>query len=110
MARQKPTTKLCKHCKTEIPYDAKVCPNCRRRVKGGKLKWIVIALIILFAIAAASGGKSDETKKVGTIENSAPAEQSVSQDEIQGEESQKQESAPQEEVKSEYHVGQGNSI
>ena len=105
MARQKPTTKLCKHCKTEIPYDAKVCPNCRRRVKGGKLKWVVIALVILFVIAAASGGKTDETKKVGTVENHAPAEQSVSQDELQAEENQQKESAPQEEVKSEYHVG-----
>lgn len=24
MKKEKPTTKLCKHCKTEIPYDAKV--------------------------------------------------------------------------------------
>ena len=38
MKKEKPTTKLCKHCKTEIPYDAKVCPNCRKKQKGGKLK------------------------------------------------------------------------
>lgn len=23
-------TKKCKYCKTEIPKDAKVCPNCRK--------------------------------------------------------------------------------
>ena len=56
----KPTTKLCKHCKTEIPYDAKVCPQCRKKVKGGKLLWIIIALIVFIAIGA-SGGDDEET-------------------------------------------------
>ena len=37
MKKEKPTTKLCKHCKTEIPYDAKVCPNCRKKQKGENL-------------------------------------------------------------------------
>lgn len=64
MAKVKPETKLCKHCKTEIPYDAKVCPNCRRRVKGGKLKWIVLAVIVILAGLVLLGGGSD---------NSAPA-------------------------------------
>lgn len=105
MARQKPTTKLCKHCKSEIPYDAKVCPNCRRRVKGGKLKWVIIVLLILFVIAAASGGNGDESKKVGTVENTASAEQSTTQVVVQEDESKQQNTTPQEEVKSEYHVG-----
>ena len=46
MKKEKPTTKLCKHCKTEIPYDAKVCPNCRKKQKGGKLKWILIIVVV----------------------------------------------------------------
>ena len=37
MKKEKPTTKLCKHCKTEIPYDAKVCPNCRKKQKAENL-------------------------------------------------------------------------
>ena len=35
MAKEKPTTKICKHCKSEIPYDAKVCPQCRKKQKEG---------------------------------------------------------------------------
>lgn len=56
----KPTTKLCKYCKTEIPYDAKVCPQCRKKVKGNKLLWIIIALIVFIAIGT-SGGDDKET-------------------------------------------------
>ena len=36
----KKDTKLCKHCKTEIPKDAKVCPNCRKKQKEIG-KWII---------------------------------------------------------------------
>ena len=27
-------TKVCKHCQTEIPKKAKVCPNCRKKQGG----------------------------------------------------------------------------
>ena len=30
-------TKICKHCQSEIPKKAKICPNCRKK-QGGKLK------------------------------------------------------------------------
>lgn len=58
MAKQKPETKLCKYCKTEIPFDAKVCPNCRKRVKGGKLKWIILLVILIAVLAVLFGGGS----------------------------------------------------
>lgn len=60
-------TKVCKYCKTEIPKDAKVCPNCRKK-QGGIGKWIVIAVIVVVLIAAMSGGSEDKNKnpqKVG---------------------------------------------
>ena len=79
----KPETKICKHCKTEIPYDAKICPNCRKRVKGGKLKWIIIVVVILFIIAAASsGGDSDDdgTKLVGTVGESGTSTENANAD------------------------------
>ena len=56
--------KQCKYCKTEIDSKAKVCPNCRKK-QGGKLKFIVIALVAVVIIGAiASGGETDEVKKV----------------------------------------------
>lgn len=64
---KKDGTKLCKHCKTEIPADAKVCPNCRRK-QGGKLKWIIIIIVVFAVIGAAAGGSGsdDEGEAVAT--------------------------------------------
>lgn len=58
MSKEKPTTKLCKHCKMEIPYDAKICPHCRKK-QGGKAKWIIGAVIVLALIGALFGGDSE---------------------------------------------------
>ena len=62
----KKDTKLCKHCKTEIPKDAKVCPNCRKKQKGIG-KWIAIAVVVVILIAAMSGGEN-KPKKVETAD------------------------------------------
>lgn len=48
-------TKLCKHCKTPIPKDAKVCPNCRKK-QGGVGKWIIIGVIVVILLVALFGG------------------------------------------------------
>lgn len=55
-------TKLCKHCQTTIPKKAKVCPQCRKK-QGGKLKWIVIAVIAILIIGSAAGGGNKEKPK-----------------------------------------------
>lgn len=47
-------TKLCKHCKTEIPAGAKVCPNCNKKTSN-TLKWVAIGFIVLFFIGAING-------------------------------------------------------
>lgn len=65
MSKEKPTTKICKHCKTEIPYGAKICPQCRKKQKGGILKWVIIAFVVLFVIGVATGGGDDEPEKDG---------------------------------------------
>lgn len=59
-------TKLCKHCQMEIPKKAKVCPNCKKKVKGGVLKWVIIAIIAIAVIGALAGGGDDGSSKEDT--------------------------------------------
>lgn len=59
MAKEK--TKLCKYCKTEIPADAKICPQCRKKLRGGKLKWVLIVLLVLAIIGSAAGENGSRT-------------------------------------------------
>ena len=60
-------TKLCKHCQTEIPQKAKVCPNCKK--KQSKKGWIIIAVVVVVIIAAASAaGNSDSSSSTGKSE------------------------------------------
>ena len=65
---EKKATKLCKHCKTEIPKGAKVCPQCRKK-QGGALKWAIIALVAICIIGAAAGGENDKPKETSNIQS-----------------------------------------
>lgn len=63
-------TKICKHCQSEIPKKAKICPNCRKK-QGGILKWILLAVVVIIFLGAVFGGGDDNSasdsnpKKVG---------------------------------------------
>lgn len=61
-------TKQCKYCKTEIPKDAKVCPNCRKK-QSGIGKWIIIAIVVIIIIAALAGGGDDKDKNPQKVED-----------------------------------------
>lgn len=60
---QKTPTKKCKHCKSDIPFDAKVCPQCRKKQKGGGcLIWILVIVLVIGVIGALAGN-GDSSKK-----------------------------------------------
>lgn len=61
---KKDGTKLCKYCKSEIPADAKVCPNCRKK-QGMKIWQIILIVIVVIGIigAMAGGGNEQPTSK-----------------------------------------------
>ena len=66
MGKEKPSTKTCKYCKTEIPYDAKICPQCRKKQKGKGGLIAVAAVVVIGIIGVASGGGSNGDTKSKT--------------------------------------------
>lgn len=78
---EKKETKICKHCQSEIPAKAKVCPNCRKKQGGmgclGVILVVVGILIFLFAFIGMMGGSGSKDKnpqKVGEAESGDPTE------------------------------------
>lgn len=71
--------KICKKCSTAIPKNAKVCPNCGAK-QPGKVKWIIIAVVVIGIIGAAAGGEDEEKVQTDTagevqmVTESKPAE------------------------------------
>lgn len=61
-------TKKCKHCQTDIPKKAKVCPNCRR--KQGGIGKVVGIILIIFGLIGALGSDTDEVSNVN--DNAVP--------------------------------------
>ena len=78
-------TKLCKHCQTEIPKKAKVCPHCRRKQKVGVLKWIVIALVAIVAVSCVAGGDDSDSESEKDPETSTETIKEISEHETEEE-------------------------
>lgn len=71
MKKEKPTTKLCKHCKTEIPYDAKVCPQCNKKQGGNKLVTAAIVIVALGAISSVTSRNGSSNTTSNAVETAA---------------------------------------
>ena len=68
MENKENEVKKCKHCQSDIPKKAKICPNCRKK-QGGKLKWIIAWIfLIIIAIALIGGGDDSGEKEEKDIE------------------------------------------
>lgn len=62
-------TKLCKHCKTEIPKGTKVCPQCGKK-QGSVWMAVIAILIILVAIGMATDKPTEENPDSKTTSGS----------------------------------------
>ena len=76
MNKEKPTVKQCKHCKSEIPYDAKVCPVCRKKQGAPGCLIVVLVVVVLVVIAAFAG--SGESSTPQKVESTSGTSQSAS--------------------------------
>lgn len=56
MEKENGATKICKYCKSEIPADAKVCPQCRKKQRGKGCLIAIIVVVVLCIIGVAAGG------------------------------------------------------
>lgn len=69
MKKEENGMKVCKHCKSEIAADAKICPNCRKKqgANGCLVVIVVVLLLAIFGIALSGGSDSDTATDTGTV-------------------------------------------
>ena len=59
-------TKKCKHCQTDIPKKAKVCPNCKKK-QGNTVLTVFLVLFILGLFFGNSDSKETETSNTNSL-------------------------------------------
>lgn len=75
MGYEKKETKICKHCKMEIPFGAKVCPHCRKKQRAnGCLISILIVLAIGLVGSCFAGGNDDTISEAPTVQENLSTE------------------------------------
>lgn len=95
MSKEKATTKICKHCKTEIPADAKICPQCRKKQGMGCLPKVLIAIVVLGLIGAIFGDGEDSNNANNSANNANVTEQSTQKEKTAKKETTKSTEAPE---------------
>ena len=90
MKKELDGTKRCKHCQTEIPVGAKVCPNCRKKQGMGCLPKILIAVAVVVILAVVvsmgSGDSSSGIDNSGAADTAANKTESAEATETEPEE------------------------
>ena len=84
-SNQEAGTKTCKHCQSEIPAKAKICPNCRKK-QGGKGLFIILGIVAVVIICAALAGGND-SKEDSAVQS---AEESSNKDDKSSDETKKE--------------------
>ena len=99
-------TKRCRYCRTEIPADAKVCPQCRRKQKKGAGKWIVLAVAAVLVLAGIAG-KSKKTPDAPSRQETQTEQTSYESKQEEKETVQQANEAPTQTAEdgTAYHVG-----
>ena len=81
MKKKNTKTKICKYCKTEIPFDAKVCPHCRKNQGGGCLP-IFLVFIAISSIGSCFGKNTNsKTDSITTAVETTVAQETISSEE-----------------------------
>lgn len=81
---KKGVTKLCKHCKSEISKDTKVCPICNKK-QGGVFKWGIIAIVVIGiggTMAESETGTPSETGNIINVTNPGQSMSKSNEEEI----------------------------
>lgn len=68
MKKEHGSTKICKHCKTEIDYYAKICSQCKKKQGMGIIPKVIIGAVALFVIIGLFGG-GDDKSQIDNLEN-----------------------------------------
>lgn len=82
---QQKRTKKCKHCKSDMPFDAKVCPQCRKKQGGGCLKPVLICLVVFIGLGVLVSLSGDKPKKVETQNDNTQKTQDRAEDNVKKE-------------------------
>lgn len=115
--------KKCKHCQSDIPKKAKICPVCKKK-QSGMLKWILIIIVIIAILGSCSGNGNEDTSSASndvkenisteiTNNNSVSKDTSVSSETSESREEvviTPQPEIPVEDASSDMTLGQKNAL
>lgn len=66
MSKENRNTKTCKYCQSDIPFKAKICPNCKKKQGGGFRKILIFPILLVLLALAVSSGDSEESGNDGS--------------------------------------------